>query len=113
MKVCESLTKERVFEICKKWEEELNVKVKRIQIRKMKKKWASCSTKGTLTLNNQLLDMPIEYVDYVVLHELLHLIVPHHGRIFKALLSTYMPRWEELHLNLKNFAGDNDTIEVQ
>ena len=41
-----------------------------------------------------------ELAEYAILHELLHLIAPNHGKAFKALLSVYMPNWEELHNRL-------------
>ncbi len=91
-----------ILDICEKWQKELRVKVKRVQIRNMKNKWGSCSTRGILTLNKELLNLPIKYAEYVILHELLHMIVPNHGKTFKILLYTYLPVWEELHEDLKN-----------
>ncbi len=91
-----------ILDICEKWQKELRVKVKRVQIRNMKNKWGSCSTRGILTLNKELLNLPIKYAEYVILHELLHMIVPNHGKTFKTLLYVYMPEWEELHEYLNN-----------
>ena len=90
-------TREDILELCKKWQKELRVNIKRIQIREMKNKWGSCSSKGVLTLNKELLSLPSKYVEYVIVHELLHRIVPNHGRTFKTLLYVYLPNWEELH----------------
>ena len=92
-----SLTKEDLLEITRNWQEKLNIKFERIQIMKMKNKWSSCSTKGNITLNSELTKLPRELVEYAILHELVHLIAPDHGKTFKALLSAYMPNWEELH----------------
>ena len=94
------LTKNDLLEITCKWQEKLKVKLTRIQIMKMKNKWSSCSTKGNITLNSELTKLPKEIAEYAILHELLHLIVPNHGKTFKALLSAYMPNWEELHKEL-------------
>ncbi len=55
------ITRQDILKLCEKWKEELKVEVKRIQIREMKNKWGSCSTKGVITLNNELLNLPIEY----------------------------------------------------
>ena len=96
-----SLTKHDLLEIAYKWQEKLDIKTNRIQIMKMKNKWSSCSTKGNITLNSELTKLPKELAEYAILHELLHLIVPNHGKTFKALLSAYMPNWEELHNQLK------------
>jgi len=94
------LSKKDLLEISRKWQEKLKVKLNRIQIMKMKNKWSSCSTKGNITLNSDLTKLPKELAEYAILHELLHLIVPNHGKTFKALLSAYMPNWEELHNKL-------------
>jgi len=67
---------------------------------KMTNKWSSCSTKGNITLNSELTKLPRELAEYAILHELLHLIVPNHGKTFKALLSAHMPNWQELHKQL-------------
>ena len=91
------LTKEDLLEISRKWQEKLNIKSNRIQIMKMKNKWSSCSTKGNITLNSELTKLPKELAEYAILHELLHLIVPNHGKTFKALLSAHMSNWEKLH----------------
>jgi len=96
-----SLTKNDLLEITRKWQEKLNIQINRIQIMKMKNKWSSCSTKGNITLNSELTKIPKEIAEYAILHELLHLIVPNHGKTFKALLSAHMPNWEELHNKLK------------
>jgi len=96
------LTKTDLLEITYKWQKELNIESNRIQITKMRNKWSSCSTKGNITLNSELTKLPKELAEYAILHELLHLIVPNHGKTFKALLSAYMPNWEELHNALLN-----------
>ncbi len=96
------ITQQDILNLCEKWQKELKVDVKCIQIREMKNKWGSCSTKGVLTINKELLKYPLEYAEYVIVHELLHLIVPNHGRTFKTLLYVYLPNWEELHECLVN-----------
>jgi len=95
------ITRKDILDLCKKWQKELKVDVKRVQIRGMKNKWGSCSSKGVLTLNKELLSLPLKYAEYVIVHELLHRIVPNHGRTFKTLLYVYLPNWEELHEYLK------------
>jgi len=86
-----------VLGLVQKWQKILKVNVKRVQIREMKRKWASFSSKGTLTINKDLLNLPRKYTEYVIVHELLHGIVPNHGRTFKTLLHVYLPDWEKLH----------------
>jgi len=99
------LTKTDLLEITHKWQQKLNITSNRVQITKMKNKWSSCSTKGNITLNSELTKLPREVVEYAILHELIHLITPNHGKSFKALLSAYMPNWEELHSKLAYMEG--------
>ncbi len=94
------ITRDTILDLCDKWQKILKVKVNRIQIRKMKNKWGSCSSKGTLTLNEELTKLPFEYVEYVIVHELLHLIIKNHGRTFKTLLHAYLPEGDKIHEKL-------------
>ncbi|HOV99799.1 MAG TPA: M48 family metallopeptidase [Bacteroidota bacterium] len=72
---------------------DVGVKPKEIHIQSMKRKWASCSSKGRLTFNRKLLKEPKEVRLKVILHELLHLKYPNHGKMFKLLLDTYERKW--------------------
>jgi predicted metal-dependent hydrolase len=71
---------------------EIGVEIKEIHLRKMKRKLASCSSKGRLTFDKSLLYESNEKIKEVVLHELLHLRYPNHNKIFKALLKTYISK---------------------
>jgi predicted metal-dependent hydrolase len=64
----------------------------------MTRKWGSCSTAGTITLAADLTDKDDGFQDFVITHELLHLRVPNHGRLFKALMSTHIPNWRTYDL---------------
>lgn len=72
------------------WADEIKVKPKEIRVRKMTKKWASCTNKGTLTFSFDLLNEHKEFVNFAIVHELLHLRYPNHGKMFKSLLKTYL-----------------------
>lgn len=86
-----------------KWAEKITVNPGQIRIQKMKKKWASCSTNGWVCFSADLLKEPLAYQDYVIVHELLHLQVPNHGKLFKSLLNAYLPGWEKvLKKRIKN-----------
>lgn len=61
-----------------------------VRLRPMKRKWASCSTKGRLTFNTELLRQPARFRAEAVVHELLHLKVPNHGKLFRALLRSHL-----------------------
>ena len=77
------------------WSSKIGVKVREIHIRLMRRKWASISTDGgRMTLNIELLNHVSEFVDYVIVHELVHLKVPNHGALFKRLMDVHLPGWE-------------------
>ncbi len=80
------------------WSESIGVKPKLIQIREMKTKWASCSTAGRVSFAKDLLKKRPKFRDYVIVHELVHLQVPNHGKLFKSLMRAYVHDWEEVHL---------------
>jgi len=71
---------------------EIGVQPKELHIRPMKRKLASCSSRGRLTFDVSLLEEAAEKRLEAVLHELLHLRYPNHGKMFNALLKTYLGR---------------------
>jgi hypothetical protein len=73
------------------WTERLRVAPSRVTLREMRRKWGSCSSKGHITLNTMLLTVPYELMEYIVVHELVHLMVFDHGPYFHALMRMYMP----------------------
>ena len=80
----------------REWATRLGVRLSGIFLTKMTRKWASISTGGKrLTLNTELLDLPKELGEYVIVHELVHLLAPNHGKLFKAYLNAYLPDWEK------------------
>ncbi|RLF61939.1 MAG: hypothetical protein DRN16_02850 [Thermoplasmata archaeon] len=80
--------KSEVYQLAK----EIGVKVMEIHMRKMRNKWASCSSRGRLTFDPAILRMPDRKRYEIVLHELLHLRYPNDGRMFKTRLSTYLEK---------------------
>ena len=91
----ERLTSAEVHALVADWSERIGVTVRRVQVRAMRRKWASCSSRGTLTLSADLLHLPRDLVEYVVCHELVHLRVPEHGKGWQALMGAYLPGWRE------------------
>ncbi len=75
------------------WARRLNVRPPRVRVQRMTRKWGSCSTAGTLTLASDLVDYELGFQDFVIAHELLHLRVPNHGKLFKALMTVHVPDW--------------------
>ena len=80
--------KKEVYQLAK----EIGVEVTEIHMRKMRNKWASCSSKGRLTFDPSILRMPDRKRYEIVLHELLHLRYPNHGRMFKTMLKLYLEK---------------------
>lgn len=79
------------------WARRIGVYPKEIQLRAMKRKWASCSSRGRITFDPALLQQPARFRAKVVVHELLHLKVPNHGKLFKTLYRAHLPedQWVE------------------
>jgi hypothetical protein len=90
--------KARVLE----WADKLDVKVRSLAVRPMSNKWASCSTAGNLHFNAELLSIDRKVGDYVIVHELLHFSVPHHGKLWKSLMRAHLGDYERLAQRLQD-----------
>lgn len=77
-----------------------------LRIRDMETRWGSCLTKKRIiTLNKRLLEAPINCIEYVVMHELCHLIHPNHSKQFYSFLTMLMPDWKERKIYLDKNAA--------
>ena len=86
--------KSKLAELIPAWEKKLNVSVSSFIVRKMKTKWGSCSPqKGTIRINLELAKKPAECLEYIVVHELVHLIEPSHNNHFIKLMDDFLPKW--------------------
>jgi len=85
------------------WAERINITLLQVSVRKMRRKWASISTAGRLTLSIDLLQIPEELGEFVIVHELVHLLVPNHGKVFKSFMFAYLPDWEEKERLLQQY----------
>lgn len=80
-----------------KWAGVLGVKVRAVYVQQMKTKWGGCShKKATIRLNTELAKRAPEFLDYVVLHEVAHLVEPHHGPRFQRLMDKHLPNWRQI-----------------
>lgn len=86
------------------WAVRLKVSPRVVRVQAMRCKWGSCSAAGTVTLASDLLDQEPRFQDYVIVHELLHLRLPTHGRVFKALMSAHVPGWQAMEYRRLNEA---------
>ncbi len=73
-----------------------------LRLRWMRARWGSCSSRGAITLNTRLVELPIDLVDYVILHELCHLREMNHGPRFYALLGQICPEWKEKRARIRH-----------
>ena len=88
------LLKQAVPPLIKKWEPLLGVKVERFFVRRMKTKWGSCNhVAGTIRLNTELAKKPRKCLEYIVVHEMVHLLEPTHNPRFVDLMDQFLPQW--------------------
>ena len=82
--------------------QEMDLPYESVKFRKMKSRWGSCSSKKRITLNTHLQKLPLELIDYIVVHELAHLKHMNHSKAFHMLVASYLPQQKELRKKLKN-----------
>ncbi len=88
------------------WAVRMKAKPKVVRVQAMKNKWGSCSQRGVVTLAVDLAHQSERVQDAVIVHELLHLKIRNHGRVFKALMTAYAPTWRALPLPRCRFDTD-------
>ncbi len=82
--------------LIKKWEQKLKVKVTGYFLQRMKTKWGSCNHRaGHIRLNTELVKKPTDLLEYVIVHEMIHLLEPTHSDRFIAILERHYPTWRE------------------
>lgn len=93
--------REAVPELLAKWEPLVGVKAGRVFVQQMKTRWGSCNPgSGSIRLNTDLAKKPPECLEYIVVHELVHLLEPTHNARFVALMAMFMPHWQQLREEL-------------
>jgi len=96
-----SQLKEILPDLITKWEAIIQVKSESFSIRKMKTKWGSCNTdKKTILLNLELAKKPLECIEFIVVHELVHLQERKHNDNFVALMDKHLPKWRHIREQL-------------
>jgi hypothetical protein len=86
------------------WSARLKVRPARVALTRLKNKWASCSRAGRITFARDIVSLPLRVRDYVIVHELLHLRVANHGRLYKAHMTTTLPDWQRRHRALGRYS---------
>ncbi len=96
-----SLLHQAVPSIIKKWERKIGVKVKQYFLQRMKTKWGSCNHRaGNIRLNTELVKKPKDLLEYVIVHEMAHLLEPTHNERFLEILGKHFPTWREARAEL-------------
>ena len=98
--------REVVSALAEREAERLGVAYRRIRIGGQRTLWGSCSARGTLSFNWRLVLAPPEVVDYVVVHELCHLLVPNHSQSFWSLVDRHRPGWREQRAWLREYGPE-------
>lgn len=94
-------TFQRRLKVCLEALPELSKAAPPITVRRMQRRWGSCTKSGRILLNIELVQAPVECVDYVIVHELCHLKVPDHSPRFFRLLAKHMPDWQRRKARLE------------
>lgn len=95
-----------------KWQPQLRVKASRVFVQRMKTKWGSCTPEsGYIRLNTDLAKKPPECLEYIVVHELVHLLEPTHNARFSALMDLHLPHWRHLRKQLNSLPLRRETWE--
>lgn len=97
------LLKKEVELLVKKWEPVMQVKVSGITIRQMKTRWGSCNVKTHhININLALLKKPPECLEYVVVHEMTHILEPSHNQVFWSYMTQFYPDWKRVRKYLND-----------
>lgn len=89
--------KELLPPLIEKWCKRMQIEMPSFEVKSMPKRWGSCSKeKKNILFNLELAKKPIECIDYVVVHEMIHLVERNHTDRFYRLLNTYLPGWEKI-----------------
>jgi predicted metal-dependent hydrolase len=90
-----AIVRERAISLLTVWENRIGVSANRLFIQRMKTRWGGCNpATGNIRLNSELGKKPVECLEYILVHELIHLLEPTHSERFHALLRQHMPTWQ-------------------
>ena len=95
-----------------RWEQHLGVTIERFFVCRMKTRWGSCNpATSSIRLNTDLAKKPAQCLEYIVVHEMMHLLEPTHNARFIALMDRYMPQWQERRQLLNSLPVRNEDWE--
>jgi hypothetical protein len=105
-----ALVKQAAPPLIAKWERLMGVRVEKVFIQRMKTKWGSCTpAHRSIRLNSELAKKPRECLEYIIVHEMAHLLEPTHNRRFVALMDQFLPKWQFHRENLNRLPVRHET----
>lgn len=85
------------------WSDSMDLQANLISFRKTKRQWGSCSVKNNLSFNSMMMKLPLDVIEYIVVHEITHIKYKHHQKSFWKLIEHYLPDYKRRIDELKNF----------
>ena len=96
-------------EYAKIWEPKIGMPVKRIYVQRMKTRWGTCNPRAqSIRLNSELGKRPLKYLEYVVLHEMVHFLERSHNEVFQSYMYQFMPDWRQRQSELNQREPQSD-----
>ncbi len=100
--------KKSIPELIEKWEKRMNVTVNEWRVKLMKTKWGSCNiAKKRIWLNLELAKKPFHCLEYIIVHEMVHLLERHHNDKFLYYMDKYLPNWKQLKVELNKLPASH------
>ncbi len=87
-----------------KWAIKMNLYPTKVSFRKTKKRWGSCSSKNELSFTSSLAQLPLECIEYIIVHEISHIKYKHHKKDFWSHVKKFMPNYKEYEKTLKEYS---------
>ena len=97
-------TTEIVPALVEKWALKMDLNPIKITFRKTKRRWGSCSSKNELSFTSSLVQLPLQCIEYIIVHELSHIKHKHHKKAFWLHVEIFMPHFKELESVLKDYS---------
>ncbi len=102
---CRKEIKKSILLILEKWQPLIGVRIRQFGVRKMKTRWGSCNINAArIWLNLKLIHLPPQFLEYVTVHEMVHLLERGHNARFKGFMDRFIPDWRNLKKELGKFS---------
>ncbi len=92
-----------ILPVFKKIEMQMQLKANRVSFRRAKSRWGSCSFVNNISLNTRLLMLPDDLIEYIIVHELSHIVYKNHSKEFWALVGKYIPDYKTKRVKLREY----------